>query len=163
VDEQPDIPEVRPPTVDDIRRICRALDEAGARYVLIGGFAVILHGGLRTTKDIDLLVDPEPANVERLKRALAVLEDDAAREIEPGDLQKYTVVRVADEVLVDLLAAACGVTWSEARISALRMDLDGTPVIVADVQTLIRTKMTIRPSDAADRAWLESLQKGGGQ
>lgn len=163
MDEDPDVPEVRPPTIDDIRRICRALDEAGARYVLIGGFAVILHGGLRTTKDIDLLVDPEPANVERLKRALSVLEDAAALEIEAGDLQKYTVVRVADEVLVDLLAAACGVTWSEARASALRMDLEGTPVIVADVETLIRTKMTVRPSDAADRAWLESLREGRGR
>ena len=58
--------------------------------------------------------------MERLKRALAVLEDDAVREIEPGDLQKYTVVHVADEVLVDLLAAACGVTWLEARATALR-------------------------------------------
>jgi len=163
VDEDPDVPQVRPPTIDDIRRICRALDEAGAHYVLIGGFAVILHGGLRTTKDIDLLVDPEPANVERLKRALSVLEDDAARDIEAGDLQRYTVVRVADEVLVDLLAAACGVTWSEARTSALRMDLDGTPVILADVETLIRTKMTVRPSDAADRAWLESLREDGGR
>ncbi len=159
MDQEPDVPEVRPPTIDDVRRICRALEEAGARYVLIGGFAVILHGGARTTKDIDLLVDPEPANVERLKRALSVLEDDAAREIDPGDLQKYTVVRVADEVLVDLLAAACGVTWSEASTSALRMDLEGTPVIVADVETLIRTKRTVRPSDAADRAWLEALRE----
>ena len=156
-----DVPEVRPPTIDDIRRICRALDEAGARYVLIGGFAVILHGGLRTTKDIDLLVDPEPANVERLKRALSVLEDDAAREIDPGDLRKYAVVRVADEVLVGLLAAACGVTWSDAQPSAVRMDLEGTPVFVADVDTLIRTKRTVRPSDAAVRAWLESLRDAG--
>ena len=69
MDDEPDVPEVRPPTIDDVRRICRALDEAGARYVLIGGFAVILHGGERTTKDIDLLVDPDPENVERLKRA----------------------------------------------------------------------------------------------
>lgn len=159
MDDAGDGPEVRPPTIDDIRRICRALDEVGAHYVLIGGFAVILHGGVRTTKDIDLLVDPEPANVERLKRALSVLEDDAAREIDPGDLQRYTVVRVADEVLVDLLAAACGVTWSEAHASAVRMDLEGTPVIVADVETLIRTKRTVRPSDAADRAWLESLRR----
>ena len=161
MDEQPGVPEVRPPTIDDIRRICRSLEEAGARYVLIGGFAVILHGGVRTTKDIDLLVDPEPANVELLKRALSILEDDAAREIEPGDLQTYSVVRVADEVLVDLLAAACGVTWSEAQSSAVRMDLEGTPVIVADIETLIRTKKTVRPSDAADRAWLESLREGG--
>jgi hypothetical protein len=67
-------------------------------------------------------------------------------------------VRVADEVLVDLLAAACGVTWSQAQPSAVRMDLDGPPVLVADVDTLIRTKRTVRPSDAADRAWLEALR-----
>jgi hypothetical protein len=35
----------------------------------------------------------------------------------------------------------------------------GTPVIVADVETLIRTKRTVRPSDAADRAWLEALRE----
>lgn len=85
--EEPDVPEVRPPTVDDVRRICRALEDAGARYVLIGGFAVIIHGGERTTKDIALLVDPEPDNVARLKRALSVLEDDAAAEIASDDLQ----------------------------------------------------------------------------
>jgi hypothetical protein len=118
---------------------------------------VILHGGHRTTKDIDLLVDPAPDNVARLKRGLSVLEDDAAREIGLQDLQTYTVVRVADEVMVDLLAAACGVTWGEAHPSAKRIDLDGTPVIVADRKTLIRTKQTLRPSDAADRAWLEAL------
>jgi predicted nucleotidyltransferase len=160
VDQGTDVPEVRPPTIDDVRRICHALHEAGARYVLIGGFAVILHGGHRTTKDIDLLVDPAPENVGRLKKALSVLEDDAAREIGVDDLSTYTVVRVADEVMVDLLAAACGVTWSDARPSAERIDLDGTPVIVADRQTLIRTKQTLRPSDAADRAWLEALGEG---
>lgn len=155
--DAPDVPEVRPPTLDDVKRICRALHRAEARYVLIGGFAVILHGGARTTKDIDLLVDPSPENVARLKQALAVLEDDAASEIEPTDLARYTVVRVADEVMVDLLAAACGVTWAEARTGAQVMDLDGDQVLVADPRTLIRTKQTVRPSDAADCAWLANL------
>ncbi len=157
MDQEPDVPEVRPPTVEDVLRICRALDEAGARYVLIGGFAVILHGGERTTKDVDLLVDPAPENVERLKRALSVLEDNAAAEIDPSDLERYAVVRVADEVMVDLLAAACGVTWADAIPSALRVGVEGTNVVVADRATLIRTKQTVRPSDAADRAWLEAL------
>lgn len=155
--EERDVPEVRPPTIEDLRRICRALEEAGARYVLIGGFAVILHGGERTTKDIDLLVDPAPENIARLKRALSVLEDDAAKDIEPDDFERYSVVRVADEVMVDLLAAACGVTWAEAHGSAKTVDLEGTPVLVADKRTLIRTKQTIRPSDAADCAWLTAL------
>jgi len=160
VDDDASVPEVRPPTLADLRRIGRALEEAGARYVLIGGFAVICHGGERTTKDIDLLVDPRPENVERLKRALSVLEDDAAREIAAQDLETYTVVRVADEVMVDLLAAACGVTWTEARPRALEYDLEGQSILVADRATLIRTKQTQRPSDAADRAWLESLPDG---
>lgn len=159
--DEADVPEVRPPTVDDVRRIARALEQAGARYLLIGGFAVVLHGGVRTTKDIDLLVDPAPDNVVRLKTALAILEDDAARDIDPGDLERYTVVRVADEVMVDLLAAACGVTWAEAAPTAHSVDLDGTTVLVADPQTLIRTKATIRPSDAADRAWLQALLDRG--
>ena len=156
MDQDGDVREVRPPTVEDVRRICSALDEARARYVLIGGFAVILHGGERTTKDIDLLVDPAPENVERLKKALAVLEDNAAAEIGAGDLETYKVVRVADEVLVDLLAAACGVTWAEAQATAEQIDLEGVRVLVADRETLIRTKQTYRPSDAADRAWLEA-------
>jgi predicted nucleotidyltransferase len=157
VDQKPDVPEVRPPTLDDLRRICSSLEEQGARYVLIGGFAVILHGGERTTKDIDLLVDADPENVERVKRALSILEDNAAAEIEPGDLERYTVVRVADEVMVDLLASACGVTWEDAHRSAKRIDLVGVSLVLADVETLIRTKQTVRPSDAADRAWLEAL------
>ena len=38
---------------------------------------------------------------------------------------------------------------------ALRVDLGGVSVLVADKPTLIRTKQTVRPSDAADRAWLD--------
>jgi hypothetical protein len=157
VADEPDVPEVRPPTLDDVRRICSALHDAGARYLLIGVFAVVLHGAARTTMDIDLLVDPSPDNVLRLKKALSILEDNAAAEIEPGDLERYGVVRVADEVMVDLLGAACGVTWAEASTSARRVELSGTPVLFADKETLIRTKQTIRPTDAADRAWLQAL------
>lgn len=160
--EERDVPEVHPPTLDDVRRICRALQDAGARYLLIGGFAVILHGGERTTKDIDLLVDPSPDNVARLKSALSILEDNAARDIGLDDLERYQVVRVADEVMVDLLGAACGVTWAEAQATARRIDLDGTTVIFADRRTLVRTKQTVRPSDAADRAWLEALPDDSG-
>jgi hypothetical protein len=158
VDQKSDVPEVRPPTIEDVRRLCRALDDAEVRYILIGGFAIILHGGERTTKDIDLLVDPSSENVARLKKALSILEDNAARDIAPEDFTKFKVVRVADEVMVDLLS---GVTWNQASGSAERRDLDGIPIIVADPATLIRTKQTARPSDAADRAWLEALISDG--
>jgi len=74
VDDAHHGPYAREPQVEDLARICRALNEAGARYLLIGGFAVIAHGGARTTKDIDLLVDAAPENVALVKQALQILE-----------------------------------------------------------------------------------------
>ncbi len=149
--------EVRTPDVGDLVRLARALRKEGARYVLIGGFAVIAHGLARTTKDIDLLVDPDPENVARIKRALSILEDNAASEIDPSDLLKYPVVRVADEVMINLLASACGVTWADAAPHAKTLELRGVTIPLAAVETLIATKQTPRPSDAADREFLEYL------
>jgi len=56
MDDADDGQHVRAPTLEDLVRICRALNESSAQYLLIGGFAVIAHGGGRTTKDIDFLV-----------------------------------------------------------------------------------------------------------
>ena len=69
-------------------KICGSLNEHSARYILIGGFAVIAHGGGRTTKDIDFLVDSSPDNIARVKIALGILQDNAAAEIEDGDVEQ---------------------------------------------------------------------------
>lgn len=157
MDEEDDGLHVRAPTLEDLARLCRSLNETSARYILIGGFAVIAHGGGRTTKDIDFLVDSSPENVARLKAALRVLPDNAAEEIAEGDIEKYKVVRVADEVLVDLLGEACGVSYADAIKDAEILDLAGTQVPVASKSTLIATKQTIRPSDRLDVDFLISL------
>ena len=65
MDDAHDGPYAREPQLDDLARLARALNAHQVRYVLIGGFAVIAHGGARTTKDIDLLIDASPENVAR--------------------------------------------------------------------------------------------------
>lgn len=124
---------------------------------MIGGFAVIFHGYQRTTADIDLLVDPSPDNVERIRQALCVLEDRAALEVEPTDLMTYTVVRVADEVVVDLMGRACGVTLEDIEANVVTGIVDGVPVRYASAADLVRLKQTLRPKDAVDRMFLEDL------
>jgi hypothetical protein len=69
VDDQNDDRYARAPEPTDVVRVCRALNEASARYLVIGGFAVVAHGGGRFTKDVDLLVDDAPENVARAARA----------------------------------------------------------------------------------------------
>lgn len=147
----------REPQLDDLARLGRALNAHQARYVLIGGFAVVAHGGARTTKDVDLLIDPSPENVARIRDALQILEDKAVSEVADGDLARYSVVRVADEIVVDLMAAACGVDYAEASRDAVTMVFGGVEMPVASPRTLIRTKNTVRPSDAADRQFLQVL------
>jgi hypothetical protein len=147
----------RQPRPEDLTKICAALNREGARYVLIGGFAVIAHGLERPTKDIDLLIDASADNMERVKRALAVLPDNAVREVSTDEIVRYDVIRVADEVVVDLMSKACGVTWEEAARDSEVLELDGVEIPIAGIETLIRTKQTVRPHDAADREFLERL------
>lgn len=98
----------RPPQREDVVRICRELNRLGASYVVVGGLAIIESGYPRTTGDIDLLVDPAPENEVKVFEALATLPDGCVRELDAGDIARFTVVRVADEVLVDLMAEASG-------------------------------------------------------
>lgn len=132
----------REPQLDDLARIARALNAHGAKYVLIGGFAVIAHGGARTTKDIDLLIDAEPENVARVREALQVLEDKAVRDVGDDDVARYSVVRVADEIVIDLMARACGVDYADASRDAVAVNFGDVSVPVASPSTLIRTKDT---------------------
>ena len=120
--------EPRPPGEDDLVRLCKSLNELGARYVVIGGFAIILAGFPRTTGDIDLLVDTTPENEALFYRALEVLPDHAVRELQPGELTKYSVVRVADEIVVDLMKSACGIEYLEASKDIVIRELQGRRV-----------------------------------
>ena len=53
-----------------IEAIVRALNEAGIRYLVVGGLAVNAHGYARMTRDLDLVIQLEPGNTERGLRAL---------------------------------------------------------------------------------------------
>jgi len=79
----------RAPEPEDLVRVCRALNEAGARYLLIGGFALIAHGAARFMKDLDLLIDDTPDNVARVRKGLSVLADNAAADVRDTDIREH--------------------------------------------------------------------------
>jgi hypothetical protein len=152
--------ESRPPTLEDVLKLCRRLNELGARYLIVGGIAIIQHGFTRATEDIDLLVEGSLENQAKVKAALEVFEDKAIRELGDDDLRNYVVVRVADEVLVDLMLAACGIGYDEAIREAETVPIQGVPIPFATPKLLLRMKQTYREKDSLDREFLERKIRG---
>lgn len=144
----------RAPQVEDLVKLCKALNEAGAEYVLIGGFAVICHGLIRATKDIDFLVEPSVENVKKIKKALATLPDNAVAELQEAEVAEYNVVRIADQFIVDLMAKACSVDYQRAMDEIEIYEIDGVEIPIATKELLIKTKDTFRPQDKIDVEFL---------
>ncbi len=147
----------RIPTPEDLTKICKSLEENNVNYVLVGGWAMAFHGAVRATVDIDLLVDPSPENVLRLKRALSVLEDNQIANLELDDIKNLIVVRIADEVVVDLMGRIGDVNTNNAEIEIIKYN--GIEIKVANLETMIKTKQGLRPKDKNDLLYLITRQK----
>jgi hypothetical protein len=151
--------ESRPPSLSDLLKLCRDLNDAGARYIIIGGMAMVQAGFVRATEDIDLLVDASAENQERLRKALMLLPDQAVRDVAPDDVDRYTVVRIADEIVIDLMKTACGIEYDEAKSSVSLANIEGVAIPFASPELLWKLKQTRREKDQLDLLFLKELLK----
>ncbi len=137
------------PTPLDAERILRSLAEHRVDYVLIGGLAVQTHGHVRTTNDADVIVAPDPANLDRLATALRAL---GARVLNPGHehaaIEAHLLPRATiwqfdtDHGGVDVLHEVPGAApYDELRRRALVVELGDLRVPVAGLDDLIRMKL----------------------
>ncbi len=163
-DDAPTPLEPREPTVEDLRDLCRELNERGAKYIVIGGFAMRAANYNRRTMDVDLLVATDLENEAKVYSALSTLPDNAVRELLPGELSRYNVVRVGDEIVVDLMGSAGGISYEEAAADVALRNLDMVAVPFASPRLLWRMKAcTHREKDAADLVFLRNWFLSRGQ
>jgi len=138
----------------------RALNDAGARYVVVGGVAVVLHGHVRLTTDLDLIIDLEPGEA---RKVLEVLVGLGLRPRAPGnalDLADPTVrerwmVDVTGRREVDILTES-PIPFGELWSRSVQLDLAATTVRVASIPDLILLKR--RVGRAIDLSDIESLE-----
>lgn len=145
----------RPASVEDLKLLLCALDAQGVDYLLIGGYALYALGYQRGTVDIDLLLPPTRAQGERVKQALLLLPDGAARELDPDWFVEGETIRVADAFVVDLMFNAAGYSYAELLPHAVTIEFDGIPVRTLDLHGLLKTKQTSRDKDRLDRQAIE--------
>lgn len=145
----------RPASLEDLKTLISSLNQSHADYLLIGGYALFAHGYHRATTDIDVLVPATRESGEKIRQALMVLPDQAAKDIDPAWFEEGENIRVADEFVVDILLNAGGETYETLKQFAEVLDLEGLPVRTINLEGMLRTKQTTRDKDRADRMILE--------
>jgi predicted nucleotidyltransferase len=145
----------RPATADDLKSLVASLNANGVEYLLIGGYALYAHGYQRATTDIDILVQPTIDAGKKVRQALLILPDKAAADIDPAWFEDGDAIRVADDIIVDVMFNACGETFETLKEYSQIMYIDGIPVSTVSLEGLLLTKKTVREKDVSDRLILE--------
>jgi len=145
----------RPATLEDLKALIRSLNDQGADYLLIGGYALFVHGYHRSTTDIDVLVPATQEAGRNVRDALMVLPDQAAKDLDPAWFVEGENIRVADEFVVDIMLNAGGETYDSLKQYAETVDFDGLLIRTVNLQGLLRTKQSMRDKDVADRIIIE--------
>ena len=142
---------------NDYKDILLALSERKVKFLLVGAYAMAVHGYPRSTMDIDLWVMPNPENASAILQAL---EDFGAPtgELSTEDLQKKDIIfqiGVAPR-RIDILTSVDGLEFEDAFARSQTIEIEGIPVHVLSVADIIINKRsTGRTKDLADAEALE--------
>ena len=143
-------------------RALRAFSDEGVEYVLIGAAAMGVHGIVRATEDLDMIVRATAENVARLQRALRSVygSDPSIDEISADDLLgDYPAVRYyppTGDLYFDVMIRLGTAGSRYESIAAEVKEVAGVPIRVASPLALYRLKRdTVRPLDRQDATMLQ--------
>ncbi len=130
----------------------RLLNEEGIEYVVIGGHAVIAHGYVRTTTDLDLLIATSAENADRMLTVMLRFG------FGPYDFELSDFTRKPGGVSFDIhadkieiLTETLGVTFEECYEKRMVVEVEGIRVNMLSLADLIKNKRAVgRPKDLAD-------------
>jgi hypothetical protein len=134
-----------------------AFSDAGVEFLLVGAYALAVHGRVRATNDLDIWVRVSPENARRIHAALLAFGAPADRVSREDFLRRDTVVQIGVEpVRVDILTSISGVDFDAAWRSRMSVTIAGVSIPVLDRQHLIENKRASgRDKDRLDLEWLE--------
>lgn len=148
-----------PTIAPDFRDFIDALNAEGARYLVIGGYAVAFHGRPRYTKDIDIWVDNSLENAERTAAALRRFGFGSLGLTAKDFAGSEEILQLGVEpVRIDLLSAVAGVDFDASYRRRRTFDVEGLSVCVIGREDLIASKRAAgRGVDLGDIATLEEI------
>jgi predicted nucleotidyltransferase len=141
----------------DFREFIQSLNDNQVRYLVVGGYAVALHGYPRYTKDIDIWIDLTDDNASRMILALEQFGFGSLGLKEQDFLEADTIVQLGyPPRRVDILTTLSGVDFNPCFAVRVVVEMQGTQVNFIDLDNLIINKRsTGRIQDKADVENLE--------
>jgi hypothetical protein len=141
----------------DFKDFFASLNGARVRYLVVGGYAVALHGHPRYTKDIDVWVGSDEENAGRLVRALEDFGFGSLGLATEDFLVPNRIIQLGyPPSRIDLITTLPGVTFEECYPSGVKVSVDDLTITFIDLENLITNKRASgRYQDLAD---LENLQ-----
>lgn len=144
----------------DFVDLLRSLLAADARFMVVGAYAVGVHGRPRATKDFDVWVEPSVENAPKVLRALtdfgAPLMGLTIEDLENAGVS----LQIGKEpVRIDVLTKISGISFAEAWPTHIEAELGGVRAPVIGIDALLTNKRaSARPQDLADVAALEKIR-----
>lgn len=141
----------------DYGEFIRSLNDNAVRYLVVGGYAVALHGHPRYTKEFDIWVDLERDSAERIVRALDTFGFGSLG-LKPQDfLEADQVVQLGyPPNRIDLITSLPGVEFEACYAARLEVALDQVKVNFIDLENLRKNKQA--SGQFQDLADLENLE-----
>lgn len=139
-----------------------SLENEGVEYILVGGYAVVLHGSSRFTEDIDVFIKRNEENIERLRRALrSISDDDSIKEITLKEIEDYSVLRyIGDNGLIVDIIGNLGEAFTYENIESERVEYLGREISIATLNSLYKLKAnTYREIDQEDLLFIQGKLK----
>jgi len=141
----------------DFKEFIESLNNNQVRYLIIGGYAVALHGHPRYTKDLDVWIDRTPKNAERVVSALAEFGFGSLGLTVDDFLEAGQIVQLGyPPSCIDILLTLKGVEFDACYMRKVVEKGDETAVYFIHLDDLLANKRAVgRHQDLADVALLE--------
>ena len=139
-------------TQPDFRELLVLFNAHHVEYLIVGGYALAFHGAPRFTGDLDIFVQPDAVNAQRILTALAAF-GFASVGLTPSDFERpdQVVQLGVPPVRIDLITSITGVSWDEAWAGRIAGRYGDIPVhYIGSEQFVANKRATGRTKDVAD-------------
>lgn len=143
-------------------KLLESLARAEVRFIVVGGVAVALNGFVRTTDDVDILIERSAENITRLLATLASFGEGHARDLSPEDFDEAEgAVRVIEDFPLDIFTVMRGQSYGDMAGYLRQTKIKGAKIDFLNADGLIRLKAdSKREKDQIDIAALRKRTVG---